>query len=79
MCVVETRCVDFRVNMSQDDEPQRLTIEEEQTRQYRRFNARGTQLTVRLLPQPEREDPDPMSHFLDSVTIIRARVTRSRG
>jgi len=66
--------------MSQDDnEPQRFTFEKEQTRQYRRFNARGTQLTVRLLPPPEGEDPNPMSHFLDSVTIIRAHVTRSRG
>jgi len=57
--------------MSQDDnEPQRFTIEEEQTRQYRRFNGRGTQLTVRLLPPPEGEDPNPMSHFLDSVTEL---------
>jgi len=65
------RCVDFRVNISQDDnEPQRFTIEEEQTRQYRRFNARGTQLTVRLLPPPEGDDPNPMSHFLDSVTEL---------
>ena len=57
--------------MSQDDnEPQRFTIEEEQTRQYRRFNAQGTQLTVRLLPPPEGEDPNPMSHFLDSVTEL---------
>jgi len=53
-------------NMSQDVEPQRLTIEEEQTRPYRRFNARGTQLTVRRLPPPEGEDPNPMSHFLHS-------------
>jgi len=54
--------------MSQDDnEPQRFTIEEEQTRQYRRFNALGTQLTVRLLHPPEGEDPNPIPHFLDSV------------
>jgi len=65
------RCVDFRVNMSQDDnEPHRFTIEEEQARQYRRFNVRGTQLTVRLLPPPEGEDPNPMPHFLDSVTEL---------
>jgi len=57
--------------MSQDDnEPQRFTIEKEQTRQYRRSKARGTQLTVRLLPPPEGEDPNPMSHFLDSVTEL---------
>jgi len=57
--------------MSQDDnEPQRFTIEEEQTKQYRRFNARGTQLTARLLPPPEGEDSNPMSHFVDSVTEL---------
>jgi len=58
--------------MAPDDiETQRFTIEEEQTRQYRRFNAQGTQLTVRLLPPPEgKEDPNPMSHFLDSVTEL---------
>jgi len=76
--VVETRPVPiiravliFRVNMSQDDnEPQRFTIEEEQTRQYKRFNAQGTQLTVLLLPPLEGEDSNPMSHFLDSVTEL---------
>ena len=57
--------------MSQDDnEPHRFTIEEEQTRQYRRFNARETQLSMRLLPPPEGEDPNPMYHFLDSVTEL---------
>jgi len=56
--------------MSQDDEPQGFTIEEEHTRQYRCFNAQGTQLTVRLLPPPEGEDPNRMSHFLDSVTEL---------
>jgi len=63
---------DFRVHMAQDDnEPQRFTIEEKQTRLHRRFNARGTQLTVRLLPPPEgQKDPNSMSHFLDSVTEL---------
>jgi len=64
---------DFRVNMSQEDNetPRRFTIEEEQTRQYRRFSAQGKQLTVRPLPPPEGEDdPNPMSHFLDSVTEL---------
>ena len=72
--------VDFRVGMAQDDiQTQRFTIDEEQTRQYRRFNAQGTQLTVRLLPPSEgEEDSHPMSHFLASVRIVRVRVTRSR-
>jgi len=59
--------------MSQDDnEPQRFTIEEEQNRLYRRFNAQGTQLTVRHLlpPEGDEEDPNPMSHLLDSVTEL---------
>jgi hypothetical protein len=58
--------------MAQDDnEPQRFTIEEEQTRLYKHFNAQGTLITVRLLPPPEgEEDPNPMSHFLDSVTEL---------
>jgi len=59
---------DSRTPPSPSTHPPRFTIEEEQTRQYRRFNARGTQLTVRLLPPPEGEDPTPLSHFLDSVT-----------
>ena len=50
--------------------PPRFAVEEEQTRLYRRFNAQGTQLTVRLLPPPEGQDSNPMSHFLDSVTEL---------
>jgi hypothetical protein len=48
----------------------KFAIEEEITRQYRRFNAVGTQLTVRLLPPTEGEDPNPMSHFLASVSDL---------
>jgi len=64
--------------MAQDDiETQRFTIEEEQTRPYRRFNAQGTQLTMRLLPPSEREEnSDPMSHFLASVTELFEYVLR---
>ena len=59
--------------------PPRFTVEEEQTRLYRRFNAQGTQLTVRLLPPHEGQDSNPMSHFLDSDRFVRVRVTRSRA
>jgi len=38
-----------------------------QNRQYRRFGAEGTQLTVRLLPPHEGEDSNSMSHFMASV------------
>jgi len=48
----------------------RFTVEEEQTRLYRRFSAQGTQLTVHLLPPPEGQDSNPMSHFLDSVAEL---------
>ena len=37
---------------------------------YRRFNAQGTHLTVRLLPPPEGQNSNPMSHFLDVVTQL---------
>jgi hypothetical protein len=53
----------FRVIMAQP----RFTIEEEITRQYRRFNAAGTQFTVRLLPPTEGIDSNQRSHFLASV------------
>jgi len=48
----------------------RFTIDGEINRQYRRFNALGTQLTVHLLPPSEGEDSNPMSHFLDSVSDL---------
>jgi hypothetical protein len=58
-----------------------FSIDSEITRQYRRFNATGTQLTVRLLPPPdtiheddtENTDPvntDPMSHFVASMNDL---------
>jgi len=66
-------------NMAQDNRqspaptptpPPRFTVEEEQTRLYRRFNAQGTQHSVRLLPPPDGQDSNPMSQFLDSVTEL---------
>jgi len=46
----------------------RFTIDGEITRQYRRFNAVGTQLTLRLLAQSD--NTDPVSHFLASVNYL---------
>ena len=54
-----------------DDEitppPTRFIIDEEITKQYRRFNATGTELTVRLLSPPDGDDTNPISHLQASV------------
>ena len=51
--------------------PTRFTIDEEVRWQYRRFNAEGTELTVRLLPPPSGgDDKNPMTHFQASVTQL---------
>jgi hypothetical protein len=55
--------------MAQND-IRRFTIDHEMTRQYKRFNAEGTQFTVRLLLLFEGKDSNPMSHFLASVTEL---------
>jgi len=46
---------------------QKFTIIDEITWEYRRFNTRGTQLTVRLLPPDEW---DPVSHFIASAISL---------
>jgi len=46
----------------------RFTVDGENTRLYRRFNAVGKQLTVRLLHTSD--GLDPVSHFLDSVNVL---------
>jgi hypothetical protein len=48
----------------------RFTIDGEINRQYKRFNAMVTQLTVRLLPPSEGEESNPMPHFLASVSDL---------
>ena len=50
--------------------PTRFTIDEEVRRQYRRFNAEGTELKVRLLPPPDSDNTDPMTHFQASVNEL---------
>jgi hypothetical protein len=40
---------------------------DEVNRQYQRFNAQGTQLTVRLLPPPDDSNIDPITHFESSM------------
>jgi hypothetical protein len=47
----------------------RFEVESEYNRQYRRFNAVGTQLTVILQP-PQEEDEKPIDHFLAIVNDL---------
>jgi hypothetical protein len=56
----------FRIKMDHA----RFTIDGEINRQYRRFNAVETQLTVRLLPPSEGEESNPTSHFLANVSDL---------
>jgi hypothetical protein len=61
------------LSISEDEDevtPPRFTIDEEITRQYRRFNATETELTVRLLPPADRDDSNPITHFQVIVTEL---------
>jgi len=55
---------------SEDDVVPRFTIDSETNRQYSRFNARGTDLTVRLLPPPVEDNPDAITHYQTSVNDL---------
>jgi len=48
--------------------PRRFEIVDVNTRQYRRYNAVGRQLTVRLIPPSDNSDP--VAHFLASVNRL---------
>ena len=48
---------------SDDGVVPRFTIDSETNRQYSRFNARGTELTVRLLPPVVGDNSDAVTHF----------------
>ena len=50
-----------RLSISEDEiTPPRFTIDEEITREYRRFNATGTELTFRILPPVDPDDTNPI-------------------
>ena len=53
-----------------DDVVPRFTIDSETNRQYTRFNAVGTELTVRLLPSAVGDDSDAVTHFQASVNDL---------
>ena len=46
---------------SDDDVVPRFTIDSETEKQYSRFNTRGTELTVRLLPPAVEDNPDAIT------------------
>ena len=48
----------------------KFTVDGEIYREYRRFNAVGTELIVRLLPPALGDDSDAVTHFQASVTIF---------
>ena len=62
----------YRISMASDDDDvvPRFTIDSETDRQYSRFNARGTELTVRLLPPAVGDNQDAITHFQTSVNDL---------
>jgi len=52
----------------------RFEIMDTNTRQYRRYNAVGRQITVRLIPPSENSDP--LAHFLARVNDFFEHVLR---
>jgi len=60
------------IELSEEDEltVPRFTMDSDLTRQYRRFNTVGTELTVRLLPPTVGDDSDAVSYFQASVTDL---------
>jgi hypothetical protein len=50
------------------DHSSSFCIDDEISRQYRRFNATGTQLTVPLTPPPE--DAEPVTHFVTTMNDL---------
>jgi len=48
----------------------RFTIDTERNREYSRFNARSTELTVRLLPPAVEDNQDAITHFQASVNDL---------
>ena len=53
-----------------DDVVHRFKIDSETDREYSRFNARSTELTVRLLPPAVEDNQDAITHFQASVNDL---------
>jgi len=54
----------------ENDVVPRFTIDSETNRQYSRFNARGTELSVCLLPAAVGDNSDAVTHFQASVNDL---------
>ena len=55
---------------SGENEDVRFTTDSENHRHYRRFNAAGTELIVRMLPPALRDNSDAITHFQASVNNL---------
>jgi len=64
---------------SDDGVVPRFTIDSETNRQYSRFNARGTELTVRLLPPVVGDNSDAVTHFQASENDLFDYALRNVG
>jgi len=62
----------YRISMASDDDDvvPRFTIDSETDRQHSRFNARGTELTVRLLTPAVGDNQETITHFQASVNDL---------
>ena len=58
----------FRISVCSAKMSHRFTVEYAMNREYRRFNAIGTQLSLRQSPPPH--DSYPVTHFLDSMSNL---------
>ena len=78
---LKARMFRYKVNMpsfrfsrivmaSDDDVLPRFTIDSETDRQYSHFNARGTELTVRLLPPAIEDNQDSITNFKTSLNDL---------
>ena len=58
----------FQISVCSIKMSQRFTVDGEINRECFRFNATGTQFSLRLLPPPT--DSNPITHFLDSMSDL---------
>jgi len=74
--LILNRCV-FFVERERKNLARRFDILDRNTRQYRRYNSVGRQITTRLIPPSYNSDP--VTHFLASVNDLFEHVLRDIG